>query len=119
MLFRRMCGCSEDKPKLPETSKRPEYDEVDYDISSPNYRYQMTNGKRGEFIIINNENFTAEGCDKRPGTDVDAGHLKADFEKLGFNVTSHKDLTALKMKRAVEEGNHCIQLIENTLILTS
>jgi hypothetical protein len=114
-----MCGCSEDKPKLPETSKRPVYDEVDYDMFSPNYRYEMKREKRGEFIIINNENFTAEGCDKRPGTDVDAGHLKEDFEMLGFNVTSHKDLTAIKMKRAVEEGNHFIQFIGNALMLTS
>ncbi|KAK7922376.1 hypothetical protein WMY93_009278 [Mugilogobius chulae] len=62
----------------------------------------MDYNNMGRCVIINNEIFTS-GDTKRCGTDVDAGALKETFEKLGYKVSVHKDLTRKQMRRLMQD----------------
>jgi hypothetical protein len=80
------------------------------------YYPMKTSGRRGQFIIINNESFDC--LSKRLGTDEDATELKNVFSGLGFDVQVHKNQTAnqmLQLMTAAQEfedaekkkGNEC------------
>ena len=64
--------------------------------------YQMTNPKRGPFIIINNETFA--GRPKREGTEHDVKKLNKTFgETFGFEVVVHNDQTADEIRELIQK----------------
>ncbi|XP_076837682.1 caspase-7-like [Brachyhypopomus gauderio] len=64
--------------------------------------YTMSSEPRGVCVIINNENFP-EHEHYRHGSKKDADHLERVFKLLGFKIEVHKDLTAQKMTKLMQE----------------
>ena len=75
------------------------------------HMYDMNHPHRGQFIIINNRNFSSEtNMGERTGTDVDAANLYSRFKELGFDVTMRHNLTAASMLDVMIQGRGFIQL---------
>lgn len=78
--------------------------------------YNMNHKNRGKCVIFNHEEF--ESFDKREGTAADASRLEKTFEKLGFDVDVHTDLTHVaimneidKLSRFDHKDNDCLCVI--------
>ena len=64
--------------------------------------HQITNSKRGPFIIINNETFTNKKS--REGTEHDVKKLKATFGgTFGFEVVVHNNQTAEEIRGIIQK----------------
>nr|XP_002734878.2 PREDICTED: caspase-3-like [Saccoglossus kowalevskii] len=78
-------------------------DGVRYTSRSSEDEYNMSNTRRGTAIIINNKFFDKKtGMNTRHGTDFDAVNLRRSFERLGFDVTRHDNLSARKMLQLMD-----------------
>lgn len=73
--------------------------------------YNMYHKYRGICLIIDNETFRQQGTtrnlSKRNGSEVDSKALIELFERLGFEVWHHKDLTASKIKELLKSISNC------------
>jgi len=68
-------------------------------------RYAMTSVKRGVFMIINNDRFLPEtGLNRRVGAQHDVANLCKVFDKLGFDIRVHVNITAEKALQVLTEG---------------
>ena len=56
--------------------------------------YNLSGGKKLA-IILNHENFKNGRMSQRRGTDKDCKAIRNTFEKLGFEVQQHDDLTVI------------------------
>ncbi|KAG2458818.1 CASP8 protein, partial [Polypterus senegalus] len=76
--------------------------------------YDMNRPSRGFCLIFNNGDFaesrsvSSEGTDKEPlsdrtGTDVDADHLEAVFQWLGFNTVRRDNFSQAQIQQTLEE----------------
>lgn len=63
--------------------------------------YNMNHKNRGKCVIFNHEEF--ESFDKREGTAADASRLEKTFEKLGFDVDVHTDLTHVAIMNEIDK----------------
>ena len=67
--------------------------------------YLINSEPRGRVIIVNNEYFeTTVNLSDRDGSSYDAINLTELFEKLGFEVKAHKDLSS-------EVIPHCLMIL--------
>lgn len=77
--------------------------------------YRMDRKPRGWCIIVNNEKFYVDRNDRNPetkempprnGTERDAASLQVLFEKLGFIVRRHDNLTDTQMMNVMIDASH-------------
>ncbi|CAL1675727.1 unnamed protein product [Lasius platythorax] len=59
-------------------------------------RYNMNHKHRGKCIIFNHEEFD-ENVDKREGSTTDVKRLQKSFDRLGFDIEIHNDLSHLEI----------------------
>ena len=60
--------------------------------------------RHGRFVIINNTKFKIPHKPERKHTKADVAEMKTTFEKLGFEVTIHENLTKEDMKDLMKSG---------------
>ncbi|CAK6952078.1 caspase-8 [Scomber scombrus] len=78
----------------PNTQPSSSFDPADY--------YSLTHNPRGVCMVINNELFLGAGLKRRAGAQEDTKALQTVFNRLGFKVEIHKDLTAEAMRRELK-----------------
>uniref|UniRef100_A0A8C4IGW0 Caspase-8 n=1 Tax=Dicentrarchus labrax TaxID=13489 RepID=A0A8C4IGW0_DICLA len=79
----------------PNPGPSPVFDQNDY--------YILSHNPRGMCVIFNNEDFPGTSLNYRGGSQRDEKTLHQVFEKLGFTVVVHNNLTAESMRRELEK----------------
>ncbi|XP_077983052.1 caspase-6-like [Glandiceps talaboti] len=70
-------------------------------------KYKMDHCKRGIALILNHEGFHPSIYRKRRvGTQIDADKLELRFQRLGFDVQVHKDLSVIQVKEVFSEASN-------------
>uniref|UniRef100_A0A8C4IGA5 Caspase-8 n=1 Tax=Dicentrarchus labrax TaxID=13489 RepID=A0A8C4IGA5_DICLA len=96
-----LCLCSSDvrlnvcSDAEPNPGPSPVFDQNDY--------YILSHNPRGMCVIFNNEDFPGTSLNYRGGSQRDEKTLHQVFEKLGFTVVVHNNLTAESMRRELEK----------------
>ena len=77
----------------------------------------MTSAKRGLFIIINNDHFLPETkLHRLVGAHHDVANLRKVFNKLGFEIQPHLNLTADEILHILTEGTHTHSCMDRTAL---
>lgn len=66
--------------------------------------YNMNHKHRGQALIFNHENFTIPYLSTRRGTNVDSEQLTKALERLGFEVSVHKDCILSEILQVVSKA---------------
>lgn len=109
-----------------ETQPAPSSAEVVYSDNQPpaespfsddNEYYSMTRHPRGLCVIFNNETFSVNKLGRRSGTQADEEALSSLFKLFGFEVKTHKDLTAVAMEKELKKLNERDYSNEDALVV--
>jgi hypothetical protein len=71
------------------------------------FSYNFNNDRRGIALLIHNEEFDRHsGYKDRPGDKGDFERMAEIFNRLGFEVHPHRNLTAIEMWIEAEKGKY-------------